>query len=84
MYVCIVCELQYPCCEDACVFLGSPQPRSQHKSKGIDDVDTVIIEVSSVKELSLRGNPLRLDRAKHLQGPTVTQDFTLAKLGILT
>ena len=26
----------------------------------IDDVDTVIIEISSVKELSLRGNPLRL------------------------
>ena len=28
--------------------------------------DTVIIEVSSVKGLSLRGNPLRLYRAKHL------------------
>ena len=53
MDVCMyVCELQYPYCEDACVFLGSPQPRSQRKSKGIDDVDTVIIEVSSVKELA--------------------------------
>ena len=51
------CELQYLRCENACVFLGSPQPHSQRKSKGIDDVDTVIIEV---KELSLRGNPLRL------------------------
>ena len=54
------CELQYLCCEDTCVFLGSLQPCSQRKSKGIDDVDTVIIEISSVKELSLRGNALRL------------------------
>ena len=29
-------------------------------------LDTVIIEVSSVKGLSLRGNTLRLYRAKHL------------------
>jgi len=29
-------------------------------------LDTVIIEVSSVKELSLRDNPLRLYRVKHL------------------
>ena len=29
-------------------------------------LDTAIMEVSSVKELSLRGNPLRLYRAKHL------------------
>ena len=29
-------------------------------------LDTIIIEVSSVKELSLRGNPLRLYEAKHL------------------
>ena len=28
-------------------------------------LDTVIIEVSPVKGLSLRGNPLRLYRAKH-------------------
>ena len=30
-------------------------------------LDTVIIEVSSVQGLSLRGNTLRLYRAKHLQ-----------------
>ena len=45
-------------------------------------VNTVVIEVSSVKGLSLGGNPMRLYRAKHL--PMVTQDFTLAKLAILT
>ena len=39
-------------------------------------VNTVVIEVSLVKGLSLRGNPMRLYRAKYL--PMVTQDFTLA------
>ena len=52
-------------------------------------LDTIIIQVSSVKGLSLRGNPLRLYRAKHLPWIghtqcTVTQDFTMAKLTILT
>ena len=51
--------------------------------------DTVIIQVSSVKELSLRGNPLGLaiqgqTFAINEIGPTVTQDFTLAKLAIIT
>ena len=44
-------------------------------------LDTVIIEVSSVKGLSLRGNTLRLYRAKHLP---LMNWCTLAKLGILT
>ena len=50
-------------------------------------LDTIIIEVSSVKGLSLRSNPLRLYEAKHLlltNWAYGTQDFTLAKLAILT
>jgi len=37
----------------------------------------------TVVRLSLRGNPLKLYRAKHTYRD-VTQDFTLAKLAILT
>ena len=45
---------------------------------------TVIIQVSSVKELSLSGNPIQGQTfAINEIGPTVTQDFTLAKLAIL-
>ena len=49
----------------------------------IPHLDTVITEVSSVKGLRLRGNPLRLYRAKHLLvwiEPTVTQDFNMKVL----
>ena len=45
----------------------------------------LFIQVSSVKELSLRGNPLQGQTfAIDEIGPTVTQYFTLAKLAILT
>ena len=52
-------------------------------------LDTVIIEVSSVKGPSLRGNPLRLrikgqTFAINANGPSVTQDFTVAELAIST
>ena len=48
-------------------------------------LNTVIIDVSSVHVLSLRGNPWRLYMTKyHKMGPMVTQDFTVPKLGILT
>ena len=47
-------------------------------------LDTVIIEVSSVKGLSLRGNTLRLYSAKHLPLINWTYGDTLAKLAILT
>ena len=51
-------------------------------------LDTVIIEACSVKMLSLRGNTLKLYRAKHFPlikiGPVVTQDITMAKLATLT
>ena len=46
-------------------------------------LDTVIIEESSMKVLSLRSNPWRLYRTKHEMGPMVTQDFTAPKLPIL-
>ena len=44
-------------------------------------LDTVIIEVSSVKGLSLRGNTLRLYRAKHLPLINWTYDDTGLYIG---
>ena len=50
-------------------------------------LDTIIIQVSSVKELSLRANPTGTIQDKTFAtneiGPMVTQDFTLAKLANL-
>ena len=55
------------------------------------ELETVVIEVSTVQALMLRANPQRWHGAIHLPyicyqgiGPTVTQDFTVTKLAILT
>ena len=48
-------------------------------------LEAVIIEVCMVQALRLRINPRQVHEAKHPQmGPTVTQDFTIAKLAVLT
>ena len=45
-------------------------------------LEAVSIEISMVQVLRLRTNPRRVHEAKHwtpTNGPTVTQDFTMAK-----
>ena len=51
------------CMSNVLAFLSKPERTYQSLTP---QLDTVIIEVFSVKALRLRGNPWRLYRAKHL------------------
>ena len=61
---------KYTCVSSVLVFLSQPE-RSL-----TPQVDTVVIEVSSVKALRLRGNLRRLYRAKHLPSQNWTYGYT--------
>ena len=46
-------------------------------------LEAVVSRVSKVQLLKLKTNPWQVHEAKYLT-PTVTQDFTMAKLAVLT